>query len=140
MRALMICLSLACLAGAAPAVANEHATQPASSASRWQAEPVLAAHMKEVGVAVDDLAHYKQGHVGPAQGVALATIIEDHVNQIIANCKLPPEQDARLHAIIAPLLANAGALKTAPKRLELIEPMRKAMQDYRTAFASPGQG
>jgi hypothetical protein len=95
--------------------------------------------MAEVGTAVEALDHYRAGHMGPEQAVALVTSIEDHVRQIIATCKLPPEQDAKLHTIIAPLLSNAGALKADPSRLELIEPMRKAMEDYRAAFSATGQ-
>ena len=115
MRALIICLSLACLAGAAPAWANGHAAQPAAVPSaHFQADAVLTEHMSHVGAAVDALQHYEHGHMDQAQGAALATIIEDHVNQIIATCKLPPDQDARLHTIIVPLLDNAGALKSSP--------------------------
>jgi hypothetical protein len=143
MRALILSLSLACLAAAAPAGANEHAahdTSSAPAAARWQADPALAGHMHEIGTAVDALQHYTHGHMDAAQGAALATIIEDHVNQIIATCKLPPEQHARLHEIITPLLDNAGALKAAPARVELVKPLRKAMQDYQAAFGTAGQG
>lgn len=135
MRALMMSLSLICLAGAAPAFANGHASHgpvAASTASaHFQAEPALAEHMHQVGTAVDALQHYEHGHMDQAQGTALATLIEDHVNQIIASCKLPPESHARLHAIIEPLLSHAGALRANPSQLEHVAPMRKAMQDYR---------
>lgn len=145
MRKLIICMSLLCLAGIAPAGAQEHdhgkqaATPVAPAASRWQADATLSTHMAEVGSAVEALEHYRNGHMGPEQAVVHATSIEDHVRQIIATCKLPPEQDAKLHTIIVPLLSNAGALKADPSRLELIEPMRKAMEDYRGAFSAAGE-
>ena len=149
MRALMMSLSLICLAGAAPAFANGHASHEAVAAStapaHFQADAALAGHMQQVGTAVDALQHYEHGHMDQAQGTALATLIEDHVNQIVATCKLPPASHAQLHAIISPLLEHAGALRANPAQLDHIAPMRKAMQDYhrltgvdaRTASSTP---
>jgi hypothetical protein len=148
MRALMMSLSLICLAGAAPAFANGHASHGAvatASTARFKADAALAEHMHQVGTAVDALQHYEHGHMDQAQGTALATLIEDHVNQIIATCKLPPESHAQLHAIISPLLEHAGALRANPAQPEHVAPMRKAMQDYqrltgvdaRTASSTP---
>ena len=73
MRALIICLSLACLAGAAPAWANGHAAQPAAVPSaHFQADAALTEHMSHVGAAVDALQHYEHGHMDQAQGAAPA--------------------------------------------------------------------
>ena len=150
MRALMMSLSLICLAGAAPAYANGHASHGAvattsAASARLKADAALAEHMHQVGTAVDALQHYEHGHMDQAQGTALATLIEDHVNQIVATCKLPPASHAQLHAIISPLLEHAGALRANPAQLDHIAPMRKAMQDYqrltgvdaRTASSTP---
>lgn len=130
----MMSLSLICLAGAGPAFANGHASHEAAAAStapaHFQADAALAGHMQQVGAAVDALQHLEHGHMDQAQSTALATLIEDHINQIVATCKLPPAADAQLHAIIAPLLTHAGALRANPGQLEHIAPMRKAMQDY----------
>ena len=52
--------------------------------------------------------------------------IEADINDIIRECKLPPEADAALHGIIVPLLGQAQALKAEPTKLETIPPMRAA--------------
>jgi hypothetical protein len=141
---MILSLSLACLAAAMPAGANEHAghgTQAApATAARWQADAALTGHMREIGVAVDALQHFEHGHMDAAQSAALGKIIEDHVRMVIDTCKLPPAQDARLHTIIVPLLESATALQADPTRLDLVQPLRKAMQDYHAAFAPAREG
>lgn len=129
---------------AAPAVvAQHHAQHSASNATeeapvqRFATDAVLRENMRGIRKSVDALAHYEQGHIGPQQVALLAGNIEGHVNDVIANCKLPPDADAALHAVIVPLMRNAAALKADPAKPGLIAAMRGALGEYRRRFDDP---
>ncbi|MDR7099016.1 hypothetical protein J2X04_001363 [Lysobacter niabensis] len=142
MRNLLLPLALLC--AAFPAFAHDDhardattAAAPEAAAPRWATDAPLRAGMRGIRVAVDALGHYEHGHMGPEQATVLANEIEGHVQSIITNCKLAPEADAALHAIIVPLLQNARALKADPTKLQVIPPMREALADYARRFEDP---
>jgi hypothetical protein len=133
------------LAGALSPVAaapHAHAVAPApakrqSAEQRFATDATLRLEMQGIRGAVEALGHYEMGHMGQAQAVDFATEIEGHVRTIIANCKLKPDADAALHAIIFPLMQNAGALKQKPQDLSSIAPMRDALERYDRQFYDP---
>ena len=97
---------------------------------RWAADAPLRQGMRDIRAAVGGLGHYQD----PEQVAILAGQVEDHVERIIANCRLAPEADAALHAIIVPLLRNAGELKRNPRSPHAIAPMRDALASYDRLF------
>lgn len=121
---------------AAPAPPAEAASKPAT-AKRFATDATLRKEMQGIRAAVEALAHHEMGHMGEAQAVELAAGIEGHVRTIIANCRLPPDADAALHAIIVPLMQNAGALRKNPKDLSAIPPMREALARHDSQFQDP---
>lgn len=133
------------LAGALSPVAastHQYAAAPAPSkqqapAQRFATDATLRLEMQGIRGAVEALAHYEMGHMGEAQAVDFATEIEGHVRTIIANCKLKPDADAALHAIIVPLMQNAVALRQKPQDLSAIPPMRDALERYDRQFYDP---
>jgi hypothetical protein len=135
----------AALAVAAPTLQarqHEHAAAPKTSqeqraGARFATDAILRREMQGIRTAVEALGHYEQGHMGPEQAAVLANDIDAHVRTIIANCKLPPDADAALHAIIVPLMQNADALKQKPKDLSVIPPMRSALARYDSQFKDP---
>ena len=147
MRFLLFPLTLLCVAGfmGEPAHAGQHASHELTGAARstpatgqrWATDTPLREGMQGIRVAVDALGHYEHGHMRPDQAVLLADKIEGHVRDMVAHCTLAPEADAALHAIIAPLLGNASALRRDPGNLTVIAPMRKAMADYARQFDDP---
>lgn len=145
MRALITVVVFA-ISGAAgaPALAQDHdqshRPQPVptgAASARYPVDASLQQGMRNIRAAVDGLGHYEAGHAAPADAARLAGEIEDNVRSIIANCKLPPEADAALHGIIAPLMQNAGTLKSDPEKRETIAAMRKALADYARQFDDP---
>ena len=140
--------ALLCVAVSSQASAQAHAHSkpgyvPATAAptvpsQRHATDAPLREGMQGIRSAVDALGHYEHGHMGPEQAAILAGRIQDHVNDIIANCKLAPEADAALHAIIVPLTTHAAALKADPTKLDEIPPMRQALGDYAARFDDPG--
>jgi len=147
MRFLLFPLTLVCVAGlmGEPARAQHHASHDQAGASRsipaagqrWGTDAPLREGMQGIRTAVEALDHYQHGHMGPDQAVLLADKIEGHVRDMIAHCTLAPDADAALHAIIAPLLSNAGALRRDPGDLTVIAPMRKTVADYARQFDDP---
>ena len=144
MRTVLSAMLLAAFGIVVPQAGAQHddhhqaATTPAEApAQRYATDAVLREEMQGIRAAVGGLDHYAHGHVEPALAVQLAGDVEERVRTIIANCKLPPDADAALHAIIVPLMQNAGALKKDPQDLAAIQPMRDALARYARQFDDP---
>lgn len=146
MRNRVLCLSIAMSLASlsSPLLAQDHAhhapadSSAAADAARFATDAPLRKGMQDIRQAVDRLGHYERGHLSAQDAVAAAGQVETGVRYIIANCKLPPDADAALHAIIVPLLQNATALKADPARRDAIPAMRQALQQYERRFDDPG--
>lgn len=140
--AVLVCAMAAPMAlpAAAQDHAGHHATPPAQpeAGQRWATDAPLRKGMAEIRAAVGALQHYEHGHIGPEQATTLATRVEGQVAYLVANCRLEPQADAALHAIIAKLLQGAAALKADPKDLAAVATLRQALQDYPRQFDDPG--
>ena len=144
--AVLLCAMLA--PAMPPAAAQEHAghhaTTPAATlvttmpGKHWATDAPLRKGMAEIRTAVDALRHYEHGHLAPAQAATLATTVQTQVDYLVANCKLEPQADAALHAIIAKLLQGTAALKADPTNPGAIATLRQALQDYPRQFDDPG--
>lgn len=142
MRLSLLAFTLVLAAGLTgpPVHAQDHAAHhpPAAAspddAQRWSTDATLRRNMRGIRAAVEALGHYEHGHIGPEQAAVVAARIEGHANEIIAQCQLPPDADAALHAILVPLMSGAAALKRDPTRLEVIAPMREALARYERQF------
>ena len=140
-------VAVLCLVVASQANAQAHAhpkagyvpvSAPQAASQRRATDAPLREGMQGIRAAVDALGHYEHGHMGPEQAAILADQVQGHVNDIIANCRLAPEADAALHAIIVPLMTHAAALEANPAKLDAIPPMRQALSDYAARFDDPG--
>lgn len=140
--AVLVCAMAAPMAlpAAAQDHAGHHATPPPQpeAGQRWATDAPLRKGMAEIRAAVGALQHYEHGHIGPEQATTLATRVEGQVAYLVANCRLEPQADAALHAIIAKLLQGAAALKADPKDLAAVATLRQALQDYPRQFDDPG--
>ena len=85
---------------------------------KWQTDAALRSGMANVRAAFD--ADHPAIHAGKqtdAQYLALATRIEQQVNSIVANCRLPADADANLHFVVADLLLGVSLMRGEdPKR------------------------
>lgn len=140
-RLLVSSLLIVAVCGA-PAVsaqdhAHHHATPAAQAADpgeRYATDAPLRENMAGIRDAVAALEHAEHGHLDDGQVVALADTVSGHVREIVANCKLPPDADAALHLIIAPLMQEASKLKANPADLSPAEGMRAALESYDAQF------
>lgn len=139
--ALLLCAFA--LAPLAQATAQEHhhhhaATPTVAAAQRWTPDASLAAGMRRVHAAVDELAHYEMGHMSAPMAADRAVEVEQAVTYMFAHCKLAPEPDAALHGILVPLMNAAQALKADPKKVSAVADMRAAIAHYPEYFDDPG--
>ena len=135
---------LAALLAAFPALAQHHdhaSPEPsvvdAVPAQRFATDAPLRRNMQEITRIVDALDHYEHGHMPAADATKLATRIDGHVRDIIANCKLPADADAALHRIIVPLLQQARALAADPADPSAVTSMQATLADYERLFEVP---
>jgi hypothetical protein len=128
-------------ASVAAAVAqHDHHQAPAPAADaalrRHATDQPLRENMRGIRSAIEQLE--KPGNPASVeQTQRLAGQIEEHVRDIIANCRLPPAADAALHAIIVPLLQQAGKLAAEPQDRTAVGAMRAAIGEYPRHFDDP---
>jgi len=146
MRNILAIALAASLGTVAPhAVAQHHHGHASASAPAAQAAPAvryatdapLRKGMADIRTAVGMLEHGEHGHLDAAQVRNLAGNIERSIGTIIAECKLAPEADAALHAIIGGLGQGIAALKENPADLAPVAGMRAALADYARIFDDP---
>lgn len=118
------------------ASANDTATV-APPANRWAADADLADGIARIDSALGILRTYEAGHIDAGTAMAQSSRIRQAAADIFAKCQLPPEQDAVLHRMLAPLLAANERFRSNPKDLASIDAMRDAMADYPRYFDAP---
>jgi hypothetical protein len=74
----------------------------------------------------------------PSDMQALANGIQQQVDYLIANCKLPPAADETLHVMIADLLEGADLVTKTNDATSGIAAMRKALETYPMYFDHAG--
>lgn len=124
----------------APADAAAHAATPMpAGGQRWATDAPLREAMLRIrdGVAVNATA-FHDGTLSAAAAQTLAAAVEGDVQFMIANCRLAPEPDAALHALIGRLLGAAKALRTDPLSVDGLPQLAAVLDDYGVAFDHPG--
>ena len=104
-----------------------------NAGQKWQTDQPLREGMERIRGLV--------GAANPSGGSSMearANGIRQHVDYLVANCKLAPAADATLHVMIADLLEGADLVtkKNDPQRG--ITVMRKALETYPKYFEHAG--
>lgn len=79
---------------------------------KWPTDASLRSGMANIRTAFE--ADHAAIHAGKESDAAYATLadrIEQDVNRIVANCRLPPAADAQLHLVVADLLQGVGLMR-----------------------------
>ena len=140
---------LAGLLAAAPATAadsHRHDTHTAvlqlDQGARWQTDAALRTGMEAIRDALARaIPQVHAGRFDAAQYRALAEGVEGQVAYIVQNCKLKPEADEVLHAIIARLgqgveVIGGHAAGTEPE--QGVVHLAQTLDDYAAHFDHPG--
>lgn len=142
MRLIIFAFSLIGVLAAPAVIAQQHAhPTPAATvgpvpAGGYTTDATLRQQMRSIRTEVHGIADAQQRKTTQPVVQAASRII-DNVNTIIVNCKLPPDADAALHAIIGPMLQDASALKADPGKAGAVTGLREALAQYAEQFDDP---
>jgi hypothetical protein len=81
---------------------------------------------------------YERGTLQAEAAGALAAAVEADVRYMVENCKLEPEPDAALHALIGRMLSAAGAVRGDPGSPDGVPQLVAVLHDYGATFDHPG--
>jgi hypothetical protein len=145
--ALALLSSLVAMAGQVESAAKpEHHAHAAHGAApelaegqRWATDAPLREAMLRIrdGVTARATA-FREGTLSTAEGQVLAAFVEEDVQFMIANCRLAPEPDAALHALIGRMLGAAEALRDDPLSAGGLPQLEAVLNDYGATFDHPG--
>lgn len=131
------------LAGALPAVAFEaHPAAPASQAlleqgSKWATDAPLREGMEGIRARVAELRAKDRFTIGDYR--SLANALDGRIAGIVANCKLAPDADASLHAVIGELNTAASEMRGRwPEPARGLHRAKEALDAYQRSFDHPG--
>ena len=134
------------VAPATAADSHSHDTHAAvlklDDGARWQTDAALRKGMTEIRDAVAHaLPEVHAGRFSAAQYQALGEAVEQQVGYIVENCKLEPQADEVLHAIIGGIGEGVDAVSGragADQREQGVVHLARALDDYAAHFDHPG--
>jgi hypothetical protein len=117
-----------------------HAAAPVLPAGQlWATDVPLRSAMTRIRSAVEqNQAAYERGSLQAESAAALAAAVEADVRYMVESCKLEPEPDAALHALIGRLLSAAGAVREDPSSPDGVPQLAAVLHDYGATFDHPG--
>ena len=118
----------------------EHGPAPIlAEGERWATDEPLRAAMTRIREAVErNASAYDQQQLQAADAEALATAVERDIQYMVANCRLEPEPDAALHALIGRMMNAAAALRKNPMSDAGLPQLVAVVHEYQATFAHPG--
>lgn len=75
---------------------------------------------------------------GPADYPRIAGLVEAEIDRITATCVLPPDEDARLHGILARMIDGVERMRNSAKPQAGVAFVLGALDEYGRAFEHPG--
>jgi hypothetical protein len=108
---------------------------------RWPTDEPLRQGMTDIRAAMATA--FPQIHMGrfsTAQYGALAAKVQERVDHIVANCRLPEEADAQLHIVLVDIVEGADAIRSGPDRLAGAMRIIQAIEAYGLHFDHPDWG
>lgn len=109
-----------------------------NNGQKWPTDEALRRGMDEMrGAMTGSLGRIHAGQFTSADYVALAERLQQQVDFVTANCKLPEEADAQLHIVLAELLEGMDAMKDGPDRVQGALRTVLALEAYGRHFDHP---
>lgn len=105
---------------------------------KWPTDEALRRGMDEMrGAMTGSLVRIHAGQFTSADYVALVERLQQQVDFVTANCKLPEEADAQLHIVLAEILEGMDAMKAGSDRLQGALRTVLALEAYGRHFDHP---
>lgn len=129
-------------AGALPALANEPDAVRAPHAmlqegSKWSTDAPLREGMEGIRAGVAGLRAKDRFTIGDYH--RLGNTVESRLAAIVRDCKLAPDADASLHAVIAELSTAATEMRAPwPEPARGLHRAKQALEQYERSFEHPG--
>lgn len=105
---------------------------------RWPTDEPLRQGMSDIRAAMATA--FPQIHMGrfsSAQYGALAAKIQERVDHVVGNCRLPEEADAELHVVLVEVVEGVDAMKSGSDRLGGSMRVIQAIEAYGRHFDHP---
>jgi hypothetical protein len=118
----------------------EHGPAPVlAEGQRWATDEPLRAAMTRIREAVErNSAAYDQQQLQAVDAETLASAVEQDITYMVANCRLEPEPDAALHALIGRMMNAAAALRKEPMSDAGLPQLVAVLHEYHATFDHPG--
>ncbi|MGY0505399.1 hypothetical protein [Luteimonas sp. e5] len=118
---------------------HAHATElPPVPQQPWATDAPLRQGMDAIAEAVTRAQDARtNGAFDADQAAALAREIETQFHFMLANCKLEPEADVALHALLAQIVAASQAVKKNPGNTSDFDAMTHVLMEYPRYFDHP---
>ena len=114
----------------------EHGPAPVlAEGQRWATDEPLRAAMTRIRQAVERIDR-QQLQAADAETIAIA--VEQDIAYMVANCRLEPEPDAALHALIGRMMNAAAALRQDPMSDAGMPQLMAVLHEYQATFDHPG--
>lgn len=112
-------------------------TRPDSG--KWASDESLRQGMSGLRAAFEPHhAAYREGDFDSEQAEELAATVEDKVNFMFANCRLPADADAELHKLLAAALGAARSLRESDDLHAGLHQLHRVLKTYPEFFDHPG--
>lgn len=109
-----------------------------NNGQKWPTDEALRRGMDEMrGAMTGSLGRIHAGQFTSADYVALAERLQQQVDFVTANCKLPEEADAQLHIVLAEILEGIDAMKDGQDRVQGALRTVLALEAYGRHFDHP---
>lgn len=109
-----------------------------NNGQKWPTDEALRRGMSEIRSAMEkSLGRIHAGNFTTADYAALADRLQQQVDYVTSNCKLPEEADAQLHIVLAEILEGMDAMKDGPNRIQGALRAIGALKAYGLHFDDP---
>jgi hypothetical protein len=141
----MVALGLTvCLSGSVSAAAPHGHGTPAlelrlDNGQKWQTDEALRTGMSQIREVID--ASLPPIHAGRYSAADLSTLgdwLQEQVDFVVTNCRLPEEADLQLHAVLAQILDGINTMKKEGGQEQGAVGIVQALNAYGDHFDHPG--
>lgn len=108
---------------------------------QWPTDEPLRQGMSDIRAAMATA--FPQIHMGQFSSVqygALAAKIQERVDHVVGNCRLPEEADAQLHVVLVEIVEGVEAMRSGSDHLGGAMQVIQAIQAYGRHFDHPDWG
>lgn len=106
---------------------------------KWPTDDVLRRGMSEIRVAMmRSIPPIHNNAFTPVQYEALAASIQQQIDYVVGNCKLPEQADQQLHLVLEQIIDGAADMKTGTSRDQGATKIVRALDQYGTYFDHAG--